>query len=78
MRGVLQEKNSRIIEIILSSANPFQIMIGKIIGIGGAGLTQYFIWSVSAMAIIFYSQNMAGVSNQWFNFSLILFLYFII
>jgi ABC-2 type transport system permease protein len=44
MRGVMEEKTSRISEVIISSAKPFQLMLGKIIGIGGVGLTQFLIW----------------------------------
>lgn len=44
MRGVMEEKTSRISEVIVSSAKPFQLMLGKIIGIGGVGLTQFLIW----------------------------------
>lgn len=46
MRGVIEEKASRIIEILLSSARPFDIMFGKILGIGSVGLTQIIIWFV--------------------------------
>jgi ABC-2 type transport system permease protein len=46
MRGVMEEKTSRIAEVIISSVKPFQLMLGKIIGIGGVGLTQFFIWIV--------------------------------
>jgi len=46
MRGVMEEKTSRIAEVIVSSVKPFQLMLGKIIGIGGVGLTQFFIWIV--------------------------------
>ncbi len=45
MRGVIEEKQSRIIEVLLSSVRPFELMLGKIIGIGAVGLTQYFIWA---------------------------------
>ncbi len=44
MRGVSEEKTNRIAEIIISSVRPFQLMMGKIIGIGAAGLTQFLIW----------------------------------
>lgn len=46
MRGVIEEKQSRIIEVLLSSVTPFELMLGKIIGIGMVGLTQYLIWAV--------------------------------
>jgi ABC-2 type transport system permease protein len=44
MRGVMEEKSSRIIEVIISSVKPFQLMMGKIIGIGLVGLTQFITW----------------------------------
>lgn len=47
MKGVSEEKTTRIVEVILSSVKPFQLMIGKIIGIGLVGLTQFVLWIVS-------------------------------
>jgi len=44
MRGVVEEKVSRIIEVIISSVKPFQLMIGKIVGVGLVGLTQFVLW----------------------------------
>ncbi|MHB1921567.1 MAG: ABC transporter permease [Chitinophagaceae bacterium] len=44
MRGVMEEKTNRIAEVIISSVKPFQLMLGKIIGIAGVGLTQFLIW----------------------------------
>ncbi|HET8964358.1 MAG TPA: ABC transporter permease [Chitinophagales bacterium] len=46
MRGVMEEKTSRIVEVILSSVKPFQLMMGKIIGIAMVGLTQFLLWVV--------------------------------
>ncbi len=46
MQGVIEEKSSRIIEILISSIKPFQLMLGKIIGIGAVGLTQFLIWVI--------------------------------
>lgn len=51
MRGVSEEKTNRIAEIIISSVKPFQLMMGKIIGIGAVGLTQFLMWMV--LVIIF-------------------------
>lgn len=51
MRGVIEEKQSRIIEVLLSSVRPFELMLGKIIGIGAVGLTQYFIWAICGLGI---------------------------
>jgi len=46
MRGVIEEKTSRVIEVIISSVKPFQLMLGKIIGVGLVGLTQFAAWLV--------------------------------
>lgn len=46
MRGVMEEKTNRIAEVIISSVRPFQLMMGKILGIGAVGLTQFLIWII--------------------------------
>ncbi len=46
MRGIIEEKSNRIVEVIISSVKPFQLMMGKIIGIGLVGLTQFVLWIV--------------------------------
>jgi len=51
MRSVIEEKTSRIVEIIVSSVKPFQLMLGKIIGNASAGLLQFFIWGVLLFVI---------------------------
>lgn len=51
MRGVMEEKTNRIAEVIVSSIKPFQLMLGKIIGIGAVGLTQFAIW-IALMGIL--------------------------
>jgi ABC-2 type transport system permease protein len=52
MRGVIEEKVSRIIEVIVSSVKPFQLMMGKIIGVGLTGLTQFLIWMIFSAILI--------------------------
>lgn len=52
LRGVLEEKTSRIVEIIVSSVKPFQLMMGKVLGVGLVGLTQFLIWIVLTFAIV--------------------------
>ncbi len=52
MRSVIEEKTSRIIEVIISSVKPFQLMMGKIIGTSLAGVTQFAIWIVSATLLL--------------------------
>lgn len=46
MRGVMEEKTNRIAEVMISSVKPFQLMLGKIVGIGMVGLTQFLIWII--------------------------------
>lgn len=46
MRGVMEEKMNRVAEVIISSVKPFQLMMGKILGIAAVGLTQFLIWIV--------------------------------
>jgi ABC-2 type transport system permease protein len=51
MRGVMEEKTNRIAEVIVSSVKPFQLMMGKILGIAAVGLTQFFLWIVLIMVL---------------------------
>jgi len=51
MQGVIEDKSSRVMEVILSSVKPYQLMAGKIIGIGATGLTQFFIWILSTVLV---------------------------
>lgn len=46
MRSVMEEKTNRIVEVMISSVKPFQLMLGKIIGVGAVGLTQFVIWAI--------------------------------
>ena len=57
MRGVLEEKTSRVVEVIVSSVTPFQLMMGKIIGIGLTGLTQFVAWLVLTFGISSFAQQ---------------------
>ncbi len=52
MRGVMEEKQNRIVEVIISSVKPFQLMMGKIIGVGMVGLTQFLLWIVLTLAFV--------------------------
>jgi ABC-2 type transport system permease protein len=56
MRGVIEEKTSRIVEIIISSVKPFQLMLGKIVGIALVGLTQFLLWIALTGIIISIAQ----------------------
>lgn len=51
MRGVMEEKTNRIAEVIISSVKPFELMMGKIIGIGAVGLTQFILWIVLIISL---------------------------
>jgi ABC-2 type transport system permease protein len=60
MRGVMEEKTSRIVEVIISSVRPFQLMMGKIIGIAMVALTQILLWTVLTVLIV------TGVKTAFF------------
>jgi ABC-2 type transport system permease protein len=53
MRSVMEEKTNRIVEIIISSVKPFELMLGKIIGVGAVGLTQFGIWAITIPTLNF-------------------------
>ncbi|HNX83885.1 MAG: ABC transporter permease [Bacteroidales bacterium] len=52
MRGVIEEKTNRIVEVIVSSVKPVQLMLGKIIGVALVGLTQFALWIVLTLALV--------------------------
>ncbi|MEI7490041.1 MAG: ABC transporter permease [Bacteroidota bacterium] len=52
MRGVIEEKTNRIIEVIISSVKPFELMMGKIVGVGMVGLTQFLLWVILTFGIV--------------------------
>ena len=52
MRGVIEEKTNRIIEVMVSTVKPLQLMLGKIIGVGAVGLTQFMLWVVLTLVIV--------------------------
>ncbi|MFT4972817.1 MAG: ABC-2 type transport system permease protein [Saprospiraceae bacterium] len=62
MRSVIEEKTNRIIEIIISSVKPFQLMIGKIIGTSLAGILQFLIWAVIGLSLMFAASLFFGVN----------------
>jgi ABC-2 type transport system permease protein len=51
LQGVLEEKTSRVVEVIASAARPFDLMMGKLLGIGAAALTQFGVWMATAVAL---------------------------
>src|SRR5215510_13073641 len=83
MRGVIEEKTSRIVEIVISSVKPTQMMLGKVIGIGLVGLTQIGLWALSAGLLsmfgakLFASQG-GRVPSIPFNLLIYFVLYFIL
>lgn len=56
MRGVMEEKTSRVAEVIVSSVKPFPLMLGKIIGIGAVGLTQFLLWIGLIFSLVLVAQ----------------------
>jgi ABC-2 type transport system permease protein len=60
MMGVMEEKTNRIAEIIVSSVKPFQMMLGKIIGIGLVALTQFLLWIIFVVIIYNVAGNLMG------------------
>jgi ABC-2 type transport system permease protein len=62
MRSVIEEKTNRIIEIIISSVKPFQLMMGKIIGTSLAGILQFFIWAIIGLSLLFSASVFLGVN----------------
>jgi len=59
-RSIIEEKSSRVVEVLLSSLKPVDLLLGKVVGIGSAGLTQLSIWSVVGFFITRYGSSMAG------------------
>ena len=57
MRGVIEEKTNRIVEVMISSVKPFQLMMGKIIGIGLVAITQFTLWIVLSLIAVFVLQS---------------------
>jgi len=73
MRSVLEEKNSRIVEIIISSIKPFDLMLGKILGVTMVALTQFITWIVMIVGFaLFFSNKHSSMDNLGFNTDIIL------
>jgi ABC-2 type transport system permease protein len=64
MRGVVEEKSSRVVEVLLSSVNARQLMTGKVLGIGSVALTQYLVWGATAVAAYFLMTFQLGM-GEW-------------
>ena len=61
MRSVIEEKTNRIVEIIISSVKPFQLMMGKIVGTALAGLLQFLIWTLIGLTLMFAASTFFGI-----------------
>jgi len=69
MRGVIEEKTNRIVEVIVSSVRPFQLMMGKIVGVALVGLTQFVLWVLLTLGIVFsfygvYSKEIKDIKSK--------------
>ena len=62
MRSVIEEKTNRIVEIIISSVKPYQLMMGKIIGTSLAGILQFFIWAIIGLTLMFSASIFFGIN----------------
>ena len=63
MRSVIEEKTTRIIEVIVSSVKPFHIMMGKILGVASVALVQFFIWIVFTLLIVTVAGSLLGLDQ---------------
>jgi ABC-2 type transport system permease protein len=64
MRSVMEEKMNRIIEVMISSVKPFELMLGKILGVGAVGLTQFLIWAILIPLIVLGATFFLGIDTE--------------
>jgi len=64
-RSIIEEKNNRVIEVLLSSLRPSDLMFGKIFGVGAVGLTQYAIWGLFGTLMTLYGLTMGGPVSEF-------------
>ncbi len=64
MRSVMEEKMNRVVEVMISSVRPFYLMMGKILGVGGVGLTQIIIWAILIPLIVTGANLIFGFDTQ--------------
>jgi ABC-2 type transport system permease protein len=76
-RSIIEEKNNRVIEVLLSSLRPKDLMMGKILGVGSVGLTQYAIWAAFAGLLWLYAMSM-GAMGQYIHFSPLTLIFFVV
>jgi len=74
LQGMAEEKENRVLEMVLSSIKPDQLMLGKLIGLGGAGLLQMTIWTVMSFVGVLMSAAQFAVSPMAFTFCFVYFL----
>ncbi len=77
MRSIIEDKNNRVIEVLLSSLTSKELMMGKVFGVGGAGLTQYAIWAGFSIVLYLYAMGMGGMA-QYIHFSPVTLIYFVV
>ena len=63
MQGIIEEKTSKVVEVIVSSVKPFQLMMGKILGLASVGLLQFLIWIILMSTLTFVVVDMVGVDS---------------
>ena len=83
MRSIMEEKSTRIMEILLSSVRPFHLLAGKILGVGAVGLTQFVIWAGSGALLLAYGDLMlkvltGGSATIHLNLPMSLWLWFVV
>ena len=83
MRSVMEEKNTRVIELLISSVKSFHLLLGKIIGVGAVGFTQYLIWTICGALLGTYGVALAhafnpNVSLPSFHFQVVSLVYLVI
>lgn len=64
MQGIIEEKTSKVVEVIVSSVRPFQLMMGKILGLATVGLLQFLIWIILMTSLTILSVNFLGMNPQ--------------
>lgn len=64
MRSVQEEKTTRIVEVMISSVKPFQLMLGKVVGVGLVGVTQFLIWAILIPLVIFITTTFFGIDTS--------------
>lgn len=68
MRSVLEEKNNRVVEILISSVKPFELMMGKILGVTGVALTQFLVWiTMAVLGALFLNKGFGALQTEMMN-----------